>query len=198
VTRPAGLYTGQFTGSSELDYWILKPIGSTTGWLVSPLDYIRVGVVDPNNYSNILNISNLPFTKAYENTPNNVYSASTFAFGAQLIQPLGSTATTALTVQVQEMAYNFNNATKTITLNPEYFGWSANVSSIASIKNTDSKILLSTYLSLQGVTFSGPGTAVSGGYLDPSQIQSGTIYKVTAAKAYDNGTYQVSININVN
>lgn len=185
VTQPDGVSTGQYKGAMVQYYWILKPVSVVSGWNISPLTYVYV---NNRNNSNPAIID----SKSYDPLNINNFYPTTFPLfsGAQLIQPLGSTATSPMNVVVEEFAsVAYKTQTKQITLTPESFNWNANVSKLDNITTSSAKIDLTTFLSVTGETFAGPG--VSGTTFSPSSLTSGT-YTITATKVYDNGTFQIS------
>ncbi|WP_429384972.1 hypothetical protein, partial [Mucilaginibacter sp. UYCu711] len=113
-----------------------------------------------------------------------------FTFGAQLIEPLGSTATQPIVLSLAEYVRNRTPRFGALTVYPESLAWNGNESQLDNISPSSANIDLTTFSNISGLTFSGPG--VSGNTFSPSSLTSPGTYTINASKNYDNGTFQIS------
>ena len=198
LLHPDGIQTGQYNGNYQVFFFVMKPVNVVAGWNMIPLDTVSINTRNNANPA----IIDLRSTGVFNQTvfPSSgqgiISDLNMWSFGAQLIKPLGSTATQPISLTVGAFTHYFTPNYISIELFPENYSWNANVSQLDNITPSSANIDLTTLLNTSGATnaggaatFSGPG--VSGTTFSPSSLTSGT-YTIKATKVYDNGTFQIS------
>ena len=187
LLQPDAIATGQYLGVTQYFFFVLKPVNPVAGWNMSPLTSLYI---DARNNANPAIIDSRGLTQFNSTYWGSSYAdQNMFSFGAQLINPLGSTATQPIVLTIGEFSHSRTPRYAAITLYPESLAWNGNESQLDNITPSSPNIDLTTFLNVTGETFSGPG--VSGTTFSPSSLTSGT-YTIKATKVYDNGTFQIS------
>ncbi|MGF7083041.1 hypothetical protein [Mucilaginibacter sp. UYCu711] len=183
-TNPDALATGQYHGVTQLFMWLIQPVAAS-GWITTPLTSLTIDATDNNDPTKIVSRGSTIFTT------NALIADSDVALNPQVIQPLGSTATTPLTANVSLRSYKRIPVTKTIKYIPENFDWNIKISQLDALSASSAAVHLTDYINVTGATFTGTDSAVSGEYFYPNKVVGNT-YTITATKTYDNGTFVIT------